>query len=126
MFGFFTDSDSNMYKLSNVLDGITGENSIFSSEEPYVCNQDVCDNYDANDFLGFMRNADNNYDNYNPGSKIVDLSRIFTGNSSTSNYNNENAVNMIITDLNFFPDENGKKKHKKYIRDLAKQLVKFL
>ncbi len=122
MFGFFADSGSNMYKLSELLEGITGENSIFGEDNPYICNQDILDNYAADDFVGFMRSAGGNY---NEGDKAVNLSRIFTGRGSSGNYSDENAVNMIITDLNFFPDENGEDKHKKLINDFARQLASY-
>jgi len=122
MFGFFADSGSNMYKLSELLEGITGENSIFGEDNPYICNQDILDNYAADDFVGFMRSAGGNY---NEVDKAVNLSRIFTGRGSSGNYSDENAVNMIITDLNFFPDENGEDKHKKLINDFARQLASY-
>lgn len=122
MFGLFGEPESNMYKLSNALEGIIGQNTIFSTEKIYICGQDINMDYDAEAFLGFMRNSSVNYD---VESKTGKLSDIFTKSSGT-NYNDENAVNMIITDLNFFPDENGLNRHKKLINNFAKQLVSRL
>ena len=54
MFGFFAEPESNMYKLSELLEEITEENNIFGKNMPYICNQDILGNYTEDDFVGFM------------------------------------------------------------------------
>ncbi len=121
MLGFFYEDDStNMYKLSNVLEKMFNENNFSESGERYICNEGIQGNISTDNFLGFMRKVNKNYDE---DSETGELSEIFTNNQYK---NDENDVNMIITDMNFLTDENKTEGHNKLIKDFSEQLANKL